>query len=114
MNTKLILISAFSLLAISSINTAYAGGDIEAGKEKAVLCAACHGIDGNGTDPSYPKLAGQHQSYLSKALQDYKSGDRKNPIMAGMVAAINAADIENLAAYYASLDGLQDLSSFKQ
>ncbi|MBE9548968.1 MAG: cytochrome c [Proteobacteria bacterium] len=112
MKNNLILIFALSLLAFSSINTAIAG-DAAAGKEKSALCVACHGADGNGTDPSYPRLAGQHQDYLAKALHDYKAGERKNPIMAGMVAALNDDDIENLAAYYASLSGLQDLSTYK-
>ena len=112
MKNKFILISALSLLAFSSINTASAG-DVAAGKEKSAMCMACHGADGNGTDPQYPKLAGQHQDYLARALHDYQAGERKNPIMAGMVAALNSDDIENLAAYYASLDGLQDLSAFK-
>ena len=63
-----------------------AAADIEAGKKKVQeVCAACHGIDGaTPTTPDYPKLAGQYPDYLAKALRDYKSGARKNPIMAGM------------------------------
>ena len=56
----------------------------EAGKAKAAeVCAACHGADGNSASPDFPRLAGQHRDYLAKALRDYKSGLRKNPIMAG-------------------------------
>ena len=112
MKNKIIPIAVFALLSFLNVNSAFAG-DATAGKEKSALCAACHGADGNGTDPSYPRLAGQHESYLAKAMHDYKSGDRKNPIMAGMVAALSDEDIDNLAAYFASMKGLKDLSSFK-
>jgi cytochrome c553 len=80
-------------------------GNIAAGKEKATaLCAACHGADGVAAiDPSYPKLAGQYPDYLARALSDYKSGARKNAIMAGMAAALSKDDIANIAAFYASL-----------
>lgn len=112
MKNKYLLITILSLIGAVSLNTAIAG-DAAAGKEKSAMCVACHGADGNGTDPQYPKLAGQHQDYLAKAIRDYKSGDRKNPIMASMVAGLSDDDIENLAAFYASLDGLKDLSSYK-
>jgi len=83
-----------------------AQGDIEAGKAKAVTCQACHGADGNaGTDPQYPRLAGQYHDYLARALHEYKNGDRKNPIMAGFAATLSDADIENLAMYFSSLPG---------
>lgn len=81
--------------------------DVASGKARAeTVCAACHGKDGNTPiDPSYPKLAGQHRDYLERALLDYKSGARKNAIMAGQSQSLSRADIENLAAYYASLPG---------
>ncbi|MFK7963181.1 MAG: cytochrome c [Burkholderiaceae bacterium] len=80
--------------------------DIAAGKEKAAVCAACHGEDGKTPiDPSYAILAGQHRDYLVVALKAYRSGGRKNAIMAGQAAALSNDDINNLAAYYASLDG---------
>ena len=66
------------------------------------MCAACHGADGNSASPDFPKLAGQHRDYLSKALRDYKSGARKNAIMQGFAAALTKDDIDNLAAYYAA------------
>lgn len=77
--------------------------DIEAGKSKAAeVCASCHGADGNSPAPAFPKIGGQHRTYLEKALNDYKSGSRNDPIMAGMTASLSAADIENLAFYYSS------------
>jgi cytochrome c553 len=66
------------------------------------VCAACHGENGLATTPDYPKLAGQHPDYLAKALRDYKSGLRKNPIMAGFAAGLSKQDIDNVAAYYGS------------
>lgn len=76
-------------------------GDPEAGKARSAACAACHGPDGNSTAPNYPKLAGQHESYLYKQLRDYKQGNRQNAIMAGMVAGLTEKDMRDLAAYYA-------------
>ena len=87
-----------------------AGGDAEAGREKSQVCEACHDPTGKTIDPTYPILAGQHESYLVKALADYRAGRRTNAIMAPMAANLSDQDIEDLAAYYASLEGLRDLS----
>jgi cytochrome c553 len=65
-------------------------------------CVACHGSEGVGILPEYPNLAGQQPDYIRQALHSYKSGARKNPIMAGMAAALTERDIEELAAYYSS------------
>jgi cytochrome c553 len=66
------------------------------------VCQACHGMDGNSQVPDNPKLGGQYPDYLAKALRDYQTGLRKNPVMAGFVDKLSKQDIENLAAYYAS------------
>lgn len=81
--------------------------DIAAGQAKAAqVCAACHGQDGNTPiDPSYPRLAGQYRDYLERALLDYRSGARKNAIMASQAQPLSRTDIANLSAYYASLPG---------
>jgi cytochrome c553 len=90
---------------------ACAGGahaaDLAAGRAKAKeVCEACHGMDGlSAANAEYPKLAGQHRDYLAKALRDYKSGVRKNPIMGAMAQPLTAADIDNMSAYYASQPG---------
>lgn len=87
-------------------------------KEKAAICAACHGADGNSATPAqsqYPRLAGQYHDYLSRALHEYKSGGRKNPIMAGMAAPLNDVEIDALARYFSALPGkLDDLSRYRQ
>ena len=63
-------------------------------------CVACHGNDGVGILPEYPNLSGQHADYLRNSLHGYKSGQRKNAIMAGMAAALTEQDIRELADYY--------------
>lgn len=98
------------VLAVLASNMASASGDISAGKQKAQVCAACHGADGNPSDPQYPRLAGQYADYLAQALHEYKDGERKNAIMAGMAAPLTDQDIENVTAYFSSLPGkLSDL-----
>ena len=92
-----LLVGSFALAAAAH------GADLAAGQAKAKeICQACHGLDGNSTVADYPKLGGQYPDYLAKALRDYKSGARKNPIMAGFAGALTAQDIDNLAAYYSS------------
>ena len=100
---KLALISV--LLAIF-VSTASYAADPEAGKEKSRTCAACHGPDGNSATGDFPRLAGQHSDYLVKALKDYKSGKRKNAIMAPQVANLTQRDFDDLAAYYSHQQGL--------
>lgn len=92
------LCASFALIAVPAV-----AADITAGQAKVKeICQACHGLDGNSATADYPKLGGQYPDYLAKALRDYKSGARKNPIMAGFAGALTAKDIDNLAAYYAS------------
>jgi len=91
------------LLVAVGMAGAATGADIQAGQAKVKeVCQACHGMDGNSATPDYPKIGGQYPDYLAKALRDYKSGARKNPIMAGFAGALSKQDIENVAAYYAS------------
>jgi cytochrome c553 len=98
MKATLHALAAAALLA----SAAAAAADLQAGAAKAQACAACHGVDGNSTVPDFPKLGGQRPDYLAKALRDYKSGARKNAIMAAIAQPLTAQDIENLAAYYAA------------
>ena len=97
------LVACAAVVTFFSASGFAAAADFEAGKKKAQeVCAACHNMNGISTIPDYPKLAGQYPDYLAKTLRDYKSGARKNAIMAGFAAALTAQDIENLAAYYAA------------
>jgi cytochrome c553 len=82
-------------------------GDAEAGKKKSTPCAACHGPEGNTPPgPDFPRLGGQHYDYLVQALEGYKSGARKNPIMNPLAANLTRRDIEDLAAFFAGQKGL--------
>jgi len=106
-------LAAFLALGLASL--AHAEGDAGNGKQKSQPCAACHGPDGNKTiDPQYPRIAGQYADYIAKALHEYKSGARKNAIMAGFATTLSDQDIEDLSAYFAAQDGeLKDLSHYK-
>lgn len=77
-------------------------GDADAGKNKAAVCGACHGADGNSGAAANPKLAGQGEAYLVKQLMNFKSGERENAIMAGQAQGLSEQDMADLAAYYAS------------
>ncbi|HEX6992954.1 MAG TPA: c-type cytochrome [Gammaproteobacteria bacterium] len=79
---------------------------VVAGKEKAAVCFACHGEAGIAPDPRYPNLAGQHASYLERALRQYKSGERQDITMAPMAAMLDETAIEEVAAYFAAQPGL--------
>ncbi|WP_076542046.1 cytochrome c [Shewanella sp. UCD-KL21] len=101
---------ALALSVFAAISTpAIAEGNVEAGKTKSVMCSACHGVDGNSIAPIWPKLAGQHASYLEKQLHDFqaaaKSGGkegRNDPTMIGMSISLSEQDIKDVSAYYAS------------
>ena len=108
-SSNLFRIGAVALLAATLPMTAAAKGDPAAGKAKSVTCQACHGVDGKAILPEYPNLGGQYESYLIKSLRDYRDGRRNNPIMSPMAANLSDQDIEDLAAWYASQDGLRDL-----
>jgi cytochrome c553 len=77
-------------------------GNPQAGKTKAASCASCHGEDGNSENAMFPRLAGQYESYLIRALSEYKSGVRSNPMMMGFAATLSEEDMRDVAAYYAS------------
>jgi len=98
------------ILAAASLTILLCGsavaGDAASGQKLSQACTACHGPDGNSASPDFPRIAGQHYDYLVKALKDYKSGARKSPIMAPLVANLTQRDIEDLAEYYSSQRGL--------
>jgi cytochrome c553 len=86
-------------------------GDATAGQAKAAVCGACHGMDGNSSDPQYPKLAGQSEQYIAHQLANFKSGKRQNAIMMGMATPLSPQDMQDLGAYFGSqtpLPGVAD------
>lgn len=99
---------AAPLLAVLAFAPAFAqgvdpftGGNADAGATKAAVCAACHGPAGNSANPEWPKLAGQHASYVVQQLKMFKSGERKNPVMSPQAAGLSEQDMKDLAAYFA-------------
>jgi cytochrome c553 len=84
---------------------ALAKGDAAAGQGKSAICAACHGVDGNSMVATWPKLAGQHEGYLTRQITLIKAGARPVPEMAGITPGLSEQDIEDLAAYFASQTG---------
>lgn len=87
-------------MALISAPQAHAVGSASAGKVKAESCAGCHGEDGNGNVPSFPKLSAQKSSYLIKQLNDFKSGKRPEPTMSAMAAAMSDEDMSDLSAFF--------------
>jgi cytochrome c553 len=77
--------------------------DAAAGRQKALQCQACHGLDGLAKIPGAPHIAGQVQEYLVKAMRDYRSGARKDEMMAVVMRQLSEQDIDDLAAYYAGI-----------
>lgn len=103
----IVLTFAASLFMLASSDDALAAGNASRGLEKSQSCQACHGKDGNmAVTPDTPKLGGQHADYLIHALKQYRSGERQNAQMNGFAANLSDQDIADLAAWYASQDGL--------
>jgi cytochrome c553 len=97
------LVATLSLLAACGLSTAsLAEGTREAGQAKSTACVACHGIDGNSANPEWPSIAGQSPSYTVRQLKAFRGGERQNPLMTPMAVGLSDADIDDLAAFYAS------------
>ena len=111
MNRHIVILVFIGALVSTSVQAA---ANIDAGRQKAAVCAACHGVDGNSTNPEWPKLAGQHEQYLYKQLVDFKQKKRENPLMTGPVAELSDQDMRDLAAYYASQKGTPGSTSADQ
>jgi cytochrome c553 len=80
-----------------------AAADVKAGRQKALQCQTCHGLDGQAKLPDAPNLAGQGDIYLVKALKDYRSGARQNEMMSLVARNLKDDNIADLAAYYAAI-----------
>lgn len=98
---KLLVLSIAFAFSVAP-NVVFAGGSISDGKAKAASCAGCHGEDGNSIASNFPKLAGQHEGYLSQQLKAFKDNTRRAPMMAPYAMGLDDADIADIAAYYAS------------
>ena len=87
----------------------FSAGNAAEGKKKSVVCQACHGPTGKSLQSIYPNLGGQHQDYLSMTLRSFRDGSRQNAVMSGFATNLSDADIEDIAAWYASQDGLTEI-----
>jgi len=92
-----------ALLLMDSGGASHAG-DVKAGRAKAMMCQACHGLDGLAKTPDAPNIAGQIEPYLIVQLQAFKTGLRKNEAMSVVMPPLSDADIEDLAAYYSAIE----------
>ncbi len=100
------LANLFTVLAVAALavtNSAHAGGDPAAGREKAKVCRTCHGMDGVGKLPNVPNIGGESDFYLTKQLKAFRKGDRRDEQMAIIARDLSDQDIADLAAYYASI-----------
>lgn len=90
------------LLAIGAAPAA-AAGDAAAGRQKAQACAVCHGPLGVATAPETPNLAGEPEGYIVRQLRAFRSGERRHEVMGVIARPLSDADIDNLAAWFASI-----------
>jgi cytochrome c553 len=94
----------FALLLILDSNFSFAAGNVAAGRQKALACQTCHGLDGLSKLPEAPSLAGQPEVYLVKSLNDYRKGVRTNDMMTLVVEQLKDQDVADLAAFYAAIE----------
>lgn len=96
--------SGLLFIAISILSFSLTGRAESNGQQLSQSCTACHGQNGKSLNPVWPNLAGQKRDYLVKQLNDFKSGERKNPIMAPFIQTLTEKDMEALADYYSQLN----------
>jgi cytochrome c553 len=102
--TLVVKILAPAILLLAGGGGASQAGDVKAGRAKAMMCQACHGLDGLAKTPDAPNIAGQTEAYLTIQLQAFKTGVRKNDAMSVVTPQLSDQDIEDLAAYYAAIE----------
>lgn len=96
-------VSSSIFLGLIFAGTAMAAPDIDAGKQRAGMCFNCHGSDGNSQNPNFPSLAGQRPAYLANQLRTFREGTRSNGMMQNMAGNLSNKEINNIAAFLASL-----------
>ena len=96
-----LFVFACAVVAGSSVCRA---GDVKAGRTKALMCQACHGLDGLSKVPDAPNIAGQTEPYLVAQLQAFKSGARRNDAMSVVAPSLSDRDIEDIAAYFSAIE----------
>jgi cytochrome c553 len=96
--------AAIALLLRLLSSPAHAAGDIKAGRQNALQCQTCHGLDGLSKLPEAPNLGGQPEPYLVKSLDDFRKGVRKNDMMSLVVQQLTDQDVADLAVYFAAIE----------
>ena len=91
-----------AFLAVAALCVAFAATAQADGKAKAMVCTACHGADGNSSNPIWPNLAAQNPSYMVTQIKAFKSGARQNPSMAPMVASLADGDMAEISDFFAA------------
>jgi cytochrome c553 len=89
------------LMLLVALATPASAGDAEAGAQKSLVCAACHGATGNSVNPEWPNLAGQHESYIAAQLALFKQGVRDNVLMTPNASVLSEQDMQDLGAHFA-------------
>jgi len=101
---QMTVINSIMITLFGTMPTASVAADIAAGKAKAsVTCAMCHGPLGQSMQPNVPNLSGQPEIYTIEQLRHYRSGKRAHEVMSLMAKPLTDSEIDNLAAWYASL-----------
>jgi cytochrome c553 len=103
MTVRFVMVRFVMALLVGLLSTAGTYAADEASKAATIattVCVACHGADGNSIITANPRLAGQHPEYLAKQLNNFKSGERKNPVMGPMASTLSAEDVLGVAAYF--------------
>jgi cytochrome c553 len=98
---RLSLAFAVALAAFGALATSHAGGNAAAGRDKSLVCAACHATRDPAADA--PHLAGQSAGYLARQLDAFRKGDRSSPMMNAVATQLSDADIEDVSAFLAAL-----------
>jgi cytochrome c553 len=101
--SSLFVIASFALAAPTIQAESLIDGSMEAGKTRALTCTACHGTEGNSSNPMWPNIAGQNAPYILAQLQAFKNGSRNDPLMSSQAMMLSDEDMANLAVYFESL-----------
>jgi cytochrome c553 len=97
-------LAVIALLLLAASSAASAAGSVAAGRQKALQCQACHGMDGLSKMPEAPNIAGNPEQYLVRQINAFRKGERKNEMMSIAVQKLNDQDAADLAAYYAAIE----------
>jgi len=100
---SIVAMAGMALVSATAVAESLVAGSADAGKAKAVTCAACHGADGNSVNPLWPNIAGQSAPYIVVQLQAFKDGKRQNPLMTSQAMLLSEQDMADLAVYFESL-----------